>query len=284
MPSILACTDGSSYAPSIYQHTAWAAQRLSASVEVLHVLDHHRERAAGLDLSGAIGIDATAHVIEELTKIEEAEGRAQRLHGKQLLDDAREQLLAAGVRDVTTTQRHGTLEETLLELEPQHDLVVMGKRGEHTDRDQAHLGGNLERLIRTAVRPVLVAARVFRPIESFLVAYDGGASVTRAIDFVLGSPLLCGAPCHLLRVGTPDAKVEASVEAATARLRAGGHEVRASVLPGEPAAVIAEAIQRERVPLLVMGAYGHSPIRALLLGSTTTALLRTCHVPVLLFR
>ena len=59
MPTILACTDGSIYAPSIYQHAAWAAQRLSASVEVLHVLDHHRERAPGVDFSGAIGIDAS---------------------------------------------------------------------------------------------------------------------------------------------------------------------------------------------------------------------------------
>jgi nucleotide-binding universal stress UspA family protein len=30
-----------------------------------------------------------------------------------------------------------------------------------------------------------------------------------------------------------------------------------------------------------MGAYGHSPIRRLILGSTTTGLIRTCHVPVL---
>ncbi len=36
--------------------------------------------------------------------------------------------------------------------------------------------------------------------------------------------------------------------------------------------------------LLVMDAYGHSPIRAFILGSTTTAMVRTCPVPVLMFR
>jgi hypothetical protein len=30
MPTILACTDGSIYAASVYQHAAWAAHRLSA--------------------------------------------------------------------------------------------------------------------------------------------------------------------------------------------------------------------------------------------------------------
>ena len=36
--------------------------------------------------------------------------------------------------------------------------------------------------------------------------------------------------------------------------------------------------------LIVMGAYGHSRIRNLIIGSTTTAMVQSCHVPVLLFR
>jgi len=34
----------------------------------------------------------------------------------------------------------------------------------------------------------------------------------------------------------------------------------------------------------VMGAYGHSRIRHLLVGSTTTAMLRNAHLPVLILR
>lgn len=33
-----------------------------------------------------------------------------------------------------------------------------------------------------------------------------------------------------------------------------------------------------------MGAYGHSRIREFILGSTTTTMVRTCLVPVLMFR
>jgi len=32
------------------------------------------------------------------------------------------------------------------------------------------------------------------------------------------------------------------------------------------------------------GAYGHSPLRTLIVGSTTTAMIRTVHVPVLRVR
>ena len=42
--------------------------------------------------------------------------------------------------------------------------------------------------------------------------------------------------------------------------------------------------QEHAIDLIVMGAYGHSRIRSLILGSTTTQVLRTCQVPVLLLR
>lgn len=284
MPTILTCTDGSMFAPSLYQHTAWAAQRLAASVEVLQVLDHHRERAPGVDLSGSIGLDASAHLTEELTKLEATQGRVQRLRGKAILDDAKHQLTAAGIANVTTTQRHGTLVETLEELEPRADLVLIGKRGTRADLAKEHLGANLERVVRTAVRPVLVTSATFQPIEKYLVAYDGGPSVTKAIDFALTSPLLKGLGCHLLRAGHIDDKAKWYLEETATKLRNGGYDVTTHAIDGAPEKVIAEVIHRERIQLLVMGAYGHSPIRAFILGSTTTNMVRTCPVPVLMFR
>jgi nucleotide-binding universal stress UspA family protein len=134
------------------------------------------------------------------------------------------------------------------------------------------------------VRPVLVASRRFQPIGRFLIAYDGGPSVMRAIDFVVASPLLQGAACHLLRAGHVDEKAGWYLSEAADRLRSAGYEVTPHASPGDPAGLIAEAVEREGAHLLVMGAYGHSPIRNLILGSTTTTMVRTCQVPVLMFR
>jgi len=134
MPIILACTDGSLFASSVYQHAAWAATRLTTGVEVLHVINHHRQQSPTHDLSGAIGVDATAELTEELTKLEEAQGRVARLKGKGILEAARQQLAAAGMTNVTLTQRHGTVVETLAELEPRAELVVVGKSGDHAQR------------------------------------------------------------------------------------------------------------------------------------------------------
>lgn len=284
MPTILACTDGSAHAPGLYQHAAWAALRLSAGVEVLHVLDHHRERAPGVDLSGSIGLDASARLTEELAGLEETQGRVQRLHGKAILDDAARTLAQHGVTQIVTTLRHGSLVETLDEVEPRCDLVVIGKRGSHATAAREHLGASLERVIRTAIRPVLVTPAPFQPIEKFMFAYDGGPSVTRALDFALSNRLFRGLGCHLLRAGQVDDKARWFLGEAAGRLRAGGFDVTTHAVEGVPEKVIPEVIQREGIQLLVMGAYGHSPIRALILGSTTTHLVRTCPVPVLLFR
>ena len=67
-------------------------------------------------------------------------------------------------------------------------------------------------------------------------------------------------------------------------LRRGGVEVTAKLLHGEPEQSIAAYVAEAGIDLLVMGAYGHSRVRALLIGSTITALLRACPIPVLVFR
>lgn len=284
MSTILVCTDGHSYAASALRHAVWAAERLGAGIEVLHVLDHHRERAVGLDLTGAIGMDATVQLTEELTQLEEAEGREQRLRGKVILDEARRQLAGIGVTNAVYTQRHGTLVETVEEIGSRYELVVLGERGESGNSVRANIGSQVEQVIRSTIRPVLLVERDFRPIERFLLAYDGGPSVTRAMDFLVGHGLLAGCECHLVRAGRIDDDARWFLGEAAARMSAAGYRVTNEAISGAPEEVLPEAIERTGSQLVVMGAYGHSPIRRLLLGSTTTILIRLSRVPLLLFR
>lgn len=284
MPAILACTDGSTYAPGVYQHAAWAATRLTAGVEVLHVINHHRELGLTNDLSGAIGFNATTQLTEELARLEETQGRVARLKGKAILDAAREQLTAAGVTNIMLTQRHGTVVETLGELEPHAELVVVGKSGDHAVLAPGQVGGHLENLIRTSVRPVLVAERIFKPIQRFLIAFDNSPSAHKALAYATTSPLLRGLVCHLVMVGRADAAHETALTEARDQLARAGYAVTAKLLPGSPTPVIAELVKSAGIDLLVMGAYGHSQIREFFVGSTTTKLVRTCPVSVLMFR
>jgi len=53
---------------------------------------------------------------------------------------------------------------------------------------------------------------------------------------------------------------------------------------GATDAAIESVVKSTGAELLVTDAYGHSPLRTFILGSTTTALMRACPVSVLLFR
>lgn len=67
-------------------------------------------------------------------------------------------------------------------------------------------------------------------------------------------------------------------------LKADGIEAETSVLPGQPEPALAKLVAEARFDMLVMGAYGHSRIRSLIIGSTTTEMIRSCKVPVVLIR
>jgi len=117
-----------------------------------------------------------------------------------------------------------------------------------------------------------------------MVAYDGGKSVEKAIHWMASSPALQGLDCHLLHIGPNSSAAQKGMEAAAERLKSCAASVSIDNLVGVPENVIAEQVAERNIDILVMGAYGHSRIRSLLIGSTTTEMLRSCHIPVMLIR
>ena len=73
-------------------------------------------------------------------------------------------------------------------------------------------------------------------------------------------------------------------ERAQAQLQQAGFAIDTRVVPGLPEEALPALLQSLGNMLLVLGAYGHSRIRQLIVGSTTTALLRLCSVPVVVLR
>ncbi|RRJ95178.1 universal stress protein [Opitutaceae bacterium TAV4] len=284
MPTILTCTDGSIYASSIYDHTAWAARRLKVPVRVLHMLEPVSTVSLTTDFTGIIGPDAQNQLAAELMALEAAQERVNRTRSDALLAAARDHLAKAGVTDVRAEVLPGELVDAITTYNGASGLVVMGKRGEHVDFAKGHLGSNLERVIRTSQEPVLVASRVFRPIGRVLFAWDGSSSAQKALNYILTRPLLQRLHFLLLTVGDADTARAAETGLARSRLAAAGFDVEARHVAGDVSDVIAATVEREAFNLLVMGAYGHSRIRQLFVGSTTSDMIRNVQIPVLLFR
>jgi nucleotide-binding universal stress UspA family protein len=288
MTNVLACIDASVYWQSVCDHAVWASQRLStplvsAPLQFLHVLDRHPETATTRDWSGNIGLDAQDRLLAELADIDQQRSKLAQLRGREILDAAVQRSRANGVEPAEVRLRHGALVDTLTDLEQDVRLFVLGKRGEHADLAKMHLGSQLERAVRAVHRPLLVASRQFKPIGKFLIAFDGSNTIRKGVEMLASSPLLQGLQCHVVTAGT-DASAQEQLDWARNTLATAGFDTHIALQPGTADAVISEYVSAHAIDLLVMGAYGHSRIRQLIVGSTTTATIRTCLVPVLLLR
>ncbi|PZO00325.1 MAG: universal stress protein UspA [Hyphomicrobiales bacterium] len=283
MARILALIDGSIYAQSVCDHAGWLASQGQSSIELMHVLGRRDVATASPDLSGNLLMDTRDTLLAELASLDEQKAKLSQRRGRAILDEAKARFAAKGM-EVATKLRHGDLIDALQELEPTTDVLVVGKRGEAVDFAKLHLGSNLERIVRSTTRPVLVASRAFKSIERVLVAFDGGPSANMAVAHMAASPLFKGIEVRLLMAGSETAEARRQIEAAAAKLNAAGARAQIEIVAGEPEAVILKAIDSHAINLLVMGAYGHSRIRSLIIGSTTTEMIRSCLIPVMLFR
>lgn len=285
MNKIIACIDSSPHADYVCRLAAWAAEKNSMNIALLHVVAQQGGASSTGDLSGSIGLGAKSALLKELAEMDEAQGKLELKKGQLMLAHAKSELAALGITAVENLHRRGDLAETLHELHSNAGLVVMGKRGENTAAAPEHLGSNLERVARTLNAPLLVAHENLQPVTRFLIAYDGGASCRKAVEYITANPLLKGAECHLLTIGDADSPAAKALQQAEDSLKHAGYDVKSTLTQDKPVyETVAAYSSAHDINLLVIGAYGHSKLRSLFLGSTTTALIRSAKTPVLLFR
>jgi nucleotide-binding universal stress UspA family protein len=286
MAKIIACIDGSAHVDNICNLSAWASKRINANISLLHIVAPHYDAEAKGDLSGSIGIGAKSDLLKELTEIDEARGKIEQQKGRLMLGYAQEELKVLGITDMEILHRRGSLPETVAELEDESDLIIIGKSGEDTQDSSTHLGANLEAVIRSVRKPLLVATKDKKSINSFLISFDGSASSQKAINYAIENPLLKGLECHLLKiVNANQIEAESSFKDAEEGLKKAGFKVTSKLEKNKSIDdTVTKYVAENKIDLLLMGAYGHSKIRNFILGSTTTSLLRKSKVPLLLFR
>jgi len=279
----MACIDGSPQAAAVCDCSAWASKRLDAPLTLLHVLDRQQYPVSG-DLSGIIGLGSREFLLQELATLDEKRAKLALEEGRMMLDSARQRAISAGVAQPECRQRHGDLIESLRDLQDETRLLVIGRQGEDSGDAIQHIGSQLENVIRTMQRPILVAPGDFSAPQSVMLAFDGSATSRKGVEMLAGSPLFKGMPIHLVMVAADTAENQAQLENARGVLTAAGFNVEIAIRAGEVEPTL-HAYQAEHgIDLLVMGAYGHSRIRQFFVGSTTTNMIRTTSTPLLLLR
>lgn len=281
---VLACIDGASLTEAVCDYAAWIAQRVDAPLKLLHTIDHHPETAPLADLSGNIGLDSGELLLEEITRIEEQRSKLRLQQGKLLLQAAKRRAMQAGVGEPLVTQRHGSLVEALIELEDDIRVLVVGLRGKVHENRPDKIGAKLESIIRSLHTPILVVNDAFNAPRRIMIAYDGGKAADKAVEMVATSPLFKGVSCHLVCVAKDDHTGKLLETSANSLSRVNGVDLSVQQLQGKPDQALCDYQAEHDIDLTVMGAFSHTRIHDLLLGSFTAKMLTQSRKPLLLLR
>ena len=282
--TVIACIDGSALSEAVCDYAAWIAQRVDAPLKLLHTIDHHHEMAASADLSGNIGLDSREHLLEEFASTEQQQSKLRLQQGKALLKTAKQRVIDDGIAKPICCLQHGNLVESLAELEESIRVLVIGVRGKiHQDQSQ-QIGAKLEAMIRSIHRPILVAYEAFKTPERIMIAYDGSEAADKAVDMVATSPLYKGLICHLVYVSKNPNTDNILENVAIKLLQGGSIEVITANLQGKAEDELCKYQSNQNIDMTIMGAFSHTRLHDILLGSFTHKMIVNTKKPLLLFR
>ena len=281
---ILACIDGSAVTESVCDYAAWYASKLNLPVALLHVSEV--PASTRRDLSGAIGVNSRQFLLEELTQLDEQRAKVVNSYSNALVQDAKSHIQGNFTQvDIRIYQRRGKLLPAIEHFKAENRAIVMGRRGEDHKSSRINIGSQIETVARASDVPILICSETFKEPSSYMVAFDGSKTAIKAAWMVARSPVLKGLQGHIVMIGNHNDASKQSLSAAAAQLEDAGFSIAAHHLSASDAVDGLLRFQVENnIDMMVVGAYGHSKLQQLFLGSTTTEIIASTLSPVILVR
>lgn len=196
---------------------------------------------------------------------------------------------ACAARNISFTGevRTGIPGEIVTRAAVAHDIVVMSRTG------YSRIAGTEEKpdplvsqVVHRSIRPVLVAGARFpaaQGIRHILVAYDGSAHAGRALWVAAELGAHPGVKCTLMTISSTEENGEEILAPAELFLLSHNVTPQKRILLGtKPSEIICESVTSAGVDILIMGAFGRSPVREVFFGSTTRQVLSHCATTVIL--
>jgi nucleotide-binding universal stress UspA family protein len=294
---ILACIDGSAVSESVCDFAAWIAKTTERPLKLVHTIKQIHNAAVS-DYSGAIGLGSQQALLNELIEVEQTRASLLIKKGQIILQGAKEHVLNSGVKVVETYQHKGSLADSLVELEDDIRVMVIGIRGRNHDIDKGFssdktassenhnrnsegFGHKLESVIRSVHRPILVVNQKFEPPKRIMLAHDGSDLCKKALKLITTSKLFKNLECHIVHVGDNG---ENLLDSADKQLTEAGIKVVRRQLSGKVDEALTQYQLEKDIDLTLMGAFSHNRFRDFLLGSFTMKMLELTNRPLLLLR
>lgn len=281
--NIVACIDGSEFSQAVCDAALWSQERLSAPLHLLYV-----NETSSLDAVKETVSDATPEPHQKIqNELNELEGKKLELlreRGKAILKKSGDYISDNGFDDLKLKQQTGVLEQVVEEMEDDIRLLILGK-GRSDVSQQGVLGSHIESIIRTLRRPMLIVTEVFVRPKRILMAFDGSATTAKGVQLIADSPMFNGIECHVVQVGADTDEHREQLKWAENTLEDSDvPTVTQLLVTNDIDASLTAYADEHDIDMIVMGAYSHSRLRQMLLGSSTTRILRNSKRTLLVLR
>jgi nucleotide-binding universal stress UspA family protein len=272
--SMVVGLDGSAYSTAAVELGLCWAQRYEAVLVGLGVID-----APTICQAQPVPLGATAYKVQRDARL-----LADAHHTvAQFVEHYAQRCAEARVR-CQVRQEVGSPAECLLLEAQRDDLIVLGQQTFFHFATQDTPDDTLSVVVKQSPCPVVAIPATLPEGRAVVVAYDGSRHATRALHMFQALELASASDVHVVCVDAQQERATSCAARAVAFLH--GHNIGAQAhalaTSASPAQVILEQVHQVEASVLVMGAYGRSPLRELFGTSLTSTMLRESPVPLFL--
>lgn len=268
--TILVLADGGAGSEATLRMAVAMARKFSAHLDVLHV------KVAPESMVPIVGEGMSGVMVEQMIEAMQRNVEARAAQARALYERL---CVSAGIAAVWR-EVAGREPEVVAAAGRLSDLIVLSRPG--ADRE-APLAATLDAALFDSGRPVLIsgAAPAAEIGNRIVLAWDASAQAARAVSAALPFLRRAGQVTVLVGGGDDEPAPAPALLAYLAR-----HEVRAATERFEIVGSTGQSLLREaarlQADLIVMGAYGHSRLREMILGGATREALAGSVQPLLM--
>lgn len=214
---------------------------------------------------------------------------------KEILDQKSQEILDEFTRecreksaDCSIAQAYGIVDYELVQMADPEDLIIVGKKGEHGEIIKTLIGSTAEKVARKSPCPVMITSLSgFRPIKSILVCFDGREKSVRGLEYAKYLAQKLNAGIKVISVFDDRVKDAEKADEFKQRINA-ILEMQVDFIDryGLAEEQIEDFIKQhsQEIDLIILGAYGDSYVKEIVLGSTTSYITAVSPVTVMLVK
>jgi nucleotide-binding universal stress UspA family protein len=260
----------------------WLAQKEGCQIQALAVVDIRAFEIPVIGTPDSFMPSVMAPGLEESQSLLEEISASARERLAQFAKECEAKNISC-----STDLRTGAPDDVIARRAVAHDIIIMARSGfKSVNSGPQRLDPIVSHIIRNSIRPVLVVGRPFSETEDHLTimaAYDGSLHAGRSL--LVAAELGCrpGVRCILVTAASSEDIGKDLSEPAEAFLyHHGVIPDKRVVVSSKPSEVICSLAASENVDIVIMGAYGHGPIREMLFGSNTERVFTHCSSNIIL--